>query len=165
MEQNTSDKNPIDDFKSWALKLGCPVNALPSDAVLNRFIKSNRTNAQKLTDLVRPKSEVKSIKDNLLLRSVTKLNLLLERHQSNLPDSIKNIKKVETLHHQISQLKPRVQLLKSGIKDKQMSLAKKGMFCLMFYVCCIIRNFEGWSKFPANSPNLVIHLHGKLTHT
>lgn len=136
MDKIVSDKNPIDDFKSWALKLGCPVNALPSDAALSRFIKSNHSNVQKLMDQVRPKAEVKLIKGNLLLQSLSK-SYLSAGHQSDLPDNLKNIKKAEKLNRQISQLKPIVEQQKIELKEIQSSLLKKGMSAphnVVFYI-------------------------------
>lgn len=137
METKSSDKNPVDDFKAWALKLGCPIKALPSDAALNRFMKSNHANVQKLMDHVRPKDEVKLNKDNLLLDSLTNSNLLLERsesYQTGLPNKLKNIKKVEKLNHQIGQLKPQVEQMRTEFKQKQSSLLRKGM--PLDYIVC-----------------------------
>lgn len=131
MDQNPCDKNPIDDFKSWALKLGCPVNALPSDAALIRFMKSNHGNVQKLMDQFRPKAEVKLIKDNLLLHSLSNsTNVLSDRHQSDLPDSFRNVKKLEKLNRQIGILRPKVEQLKGQVKDKRLHLSKKGIHLL-----------------------------------
>lgn len=129
MDQNPCDKNPIDDFKSWALKLGCPVNALPSDAALSRFMKSNQGNVQKLMDQFRPKAEVKLIKDNLLLQSLSNsTNVLSDRHRSDSSDDFKNVKKLERLNRQIGELKPEVEQLKTELKDKQSHLSLKGIF-------------------------------------
>lgn len=124
MDQKES--GPIDDFKAWALKLGCPVSALPNDAALNRLIKSNHGNLQKFMDHVRPRSEVKLIRDNLLLPELSRSNLLTDRQLSDIPNNFKIFKKGERLNHQISKLKPQVEELKNAVTDKTMAINKKG---------------------------------------
>lgn len=128
MDQKLADQ--IDDFKAWALKLGCPVSALPNDLVLNRLMKTNGANLQKLMTHVRPKAEVKLIRDNLLLNSLSNSNVLSERQLSQLPQNFKNIKKGEKLNRQINELKPRAEELKAVVKGKQLSLSKKGKLLL-----------------------------------
>lgn len=128
MEQNLREKKTVDDFKAWALKLGCPVNALPSEAALNRLMKSNPASLQKLMDHIRPKSEVKLIRDNLLLQSITDSELLSERQLSNLPPNLEKFKKFQKLQRQISELKPRVEELKTTVNDKLLSTSKIGIF-------------------------------------
>lgn len=122
MAQNLSDR--IDDFKSWALKLGCPVKALPSDAALNRFMKSKHANVQKTECQIQSQCEVKSFRDNLLLQNVSASNLVLER--SDLPDNLKKLRKAEKLNRQISELRPRVTRQKRDVKEKKSSAMEKG---------------------------------------
>lgn len=126
MDQKLFDK--VDEFKAWALKLGCPVSALPNDAALIRLIKSDNANLQKLMDHVRPKSEVKLIRDNLLLHELSHSNpnLLSERQLSDLPSNFKNFKKGERLNLQIGELKPRVKELKNAVREKLMVISEKG---------------------------------------
>lgn len=140
MEKILSDTSSIDDLKSWALKLGCPVNALPSDAALCRFIKSNYACVQKLMKQMGPKSEVKLIKSNLLSYGVSNSNLT-DRYQS---DSIvlNNIRKVDKLNRHISQLRSKIEQLKSEWNEKQSSLMHKGLFDSLIYDSVIVPNVQ-----------------------
>ncbi len=127
MEKKLPTTDPIDDFKSWALKLGCPVNSLPSDAALNRFIKANHANVGKLMNRVQSKTDVKLFRDNFLLQSLSQSKLSSDRHQfDNLPNGFKSFKKLEKLNRQIGELKPRVERLNIDVKDKKANLLEKG---------------------------------------
>ncbi|XP_037049249.1 augmin complex subunit dgt5 [Bradysia coprophila] len=115
---------PMDGFKSWALQMGCPVNALPGDAALDRLIKSNLVDVQKLMTGWRPRSEVKLCRDNLLVSSVPNSNGLLERQQ-NQPNSWNDLKRKEKISRQIDELKPRTERLRAEFRDKKSSLFGK----------------------------------------
>ncbi|KAG4076768.1 hypothetical protein HA402_009114 [Bradysia odoriphaga] len=115
----------IDGFKSWALHMGCPVNALPGDAALDRLIKSNLVDVQKLMAGWRPKSEVKLCRENLLVSSVSGPNVLLERQQTDQPNTWNNLKQKEKISRQIDELKPRTERLRAKVRDKKLSLFGK----------------------------------------
>lgn len=124
--QISAHTDPVDRLKSWALQMGCPVNALPSDAALDRLMKSNIANVKKLMEHWRPRFEVKLSRDNLLVSSLSVANALLDRQQADLPNSLKDLKRTEKINRQIDELKSHTERLKVDVNKKKSSLFGKG---------------------------------------
>lgn len=120
MAQSLPELNRIDEFKLWALKLGCPVKALPEKA-LNRFVKANGDKIKMLMDRVMDRNDVKSFQDNSLLQDFSPV--VLEKFPAK---NISNLKKVEKLNAKLCELRPRVERQKCEMEELKSSLEKKG---------------------------------------
>ncbi|KAH8261204.1 hypothetical protein KR044_005115 [Drosophila immigrans] len=67
-------EDQINAFRAWAISLGCPPSALPSDDSLKSVFKSpNKQLFMQLQARIRPKGEVQEVRDNMLIAKMVEL--------------------------------------------------------------------------------------------
>ncbi|XP_013097699.2 augmin complex subunit dgt5 [Stomoxys calcitrans] len=129
----------VEAFRVWATKLGCPQEAMPSEDALKSVFKSRQRDLFcNLMRRVRPRQEVKDIRENILIHKTEKIKgqVVSVCERSFLPQEMQNQLKMQDLkkkHNDMKQNleehKKKYETLGVSIKTKNIQIANMGNKC------------------------------------
>ncbi|XP_061394199.1 augmin complex subunit dgt5 [Musca vetustissima] len=132
-------EDDMEAFRVWATKLGCPPEAMPSEDALKSVFKSRQRDVFcNLMRRVRPRQDVKDIKENILIHKVEKIRgqVLSVCERSFLPHELQmhlkiqdKRKKLKDLEQRLDERKKEFEAQAASIKTKNIQIANMENKC------------------------------------
>uniref|UniRef100_A0A1Q3FX32 Uncharacterized protein n=1 Tax=Culex tarsalis TaxID=7177 RepID=A0A1Q3FX32_CULTA len=122
----------ITQFKLWASKLGCPLDKIPADETLKKYIRGKQSVVfQHIMDQVRPRQEIVHMRNNVLvakLRQFQELGGVLAKSKlSQMPEELQRFEKVRKLDAKIAETKQRIQSSKNVFESVTNKIKEKNV--------------------------------------
>ncbi|XP_055533815.1 augmin complex subunit dgt5-like [Wyeomyia smithii] len=108
-----SVKDEITQFKLWATKLGCPLEKIPPDETLRKYIRGKQSIVfHHIMNEVRPRQEISTMRNNVLvakLRQFQKLgNVVAKSKLNQMPEELKRFEQIEKLKTKCNETETRI---------------------------------------------------------
>ncbi|EDS25638.1 conserved hypothetical protein [Culex quinquefasciatus] len=112
----------ITQFKLWASKLGCPLDKIPADETLKKYIRGKQSVVfRHIMDQVRPRQEIVHMRNNVLvakLQQFQELGGVLAKSKLNqMPEELQRFQKVRKLDAKIAETKQRIHNSKNVLES------------------------------------------------
>lgn len=122
----------ITQFKLWATRLGCPLDKIPADETLKKYIRGKQSVVfQHIMDQVRPRQEIVNMRNNVLvakLKQFQELGGVLAKSKLNqMPEELQRFEKVRKLDSKIAETKQRIQNSKNVLESVTSKIREKNV--------------------------------------
>uniref|UniRef100_A0A8D8BZ65 (northern house mosquito) hypothetical protein n=1 Tax=Culex pipiens TaxID=7175 RepID=A0A8D8BZ65_CULPI len=119
-------------FKLWASKLGCPLDKIPADETLKKYIRGKQSVVfRHIMDQVRPRQEIVHMRNNVLvakLQQFQELGGVLAKSKLNqMPEELQRFEKVRKLDAKIAETKQRIHNSKNVLESVTGKIREKNV--------------------------------------
>ncbi|XP_053688265.1 augmin complex subunit dgt5 [Sabethes cyaneus] len=119
-------------FKLWATKLGCPLEKIPPDETLRKYIRGKQSIVfEHITREIRPRQEIASMRNNILvakLHQYQKLgNVVAKSKLNQMPEELKRFEQIEKLKAKCNETESRIANFKNVLKSVTGKIKQKNI--------------------------------------
>ncbi|XP_058463709.1 augmin complex subunit dgt5 [Malaya genurostris] len=122
----------ISQFKIWATKLGCPLEKIPPDETLKKYIRGKESLLfLQIMKEIRPRQEISTMRTNVLvsqLKHCRKLGHVVAKSKLHqMPEELQRFEKIEKLKAKCSETRGRIMSSINGLNDVSGKIKEKNI--------------------------------------